>query len=187
MVVAKQVADRGRAVEVALYAKWGAPATTLMLMPPADGPMGELLMQRRTRLERVSGVNLPTGRALSDSAAESYRAAARWLIENTRDRARFPVVWSELKNYGFERNSLGIRLVGVLTSALGTAILLASAAAGASGADLAIVTNAVLAGVCAIVGLWWWRVPSESRVRTAADRYAERLLDASAQLPSSRP
>lgn len=183
MVVAKQVADRGRVIEAMLYAKWGAPPTTLMLVPPAVGPIGELLQQRRARLEQASGIRLPTNPTLADSAVETYQAAVRWLIENTRDHARFPVVWSELKTYGFERNALGLRGIALVSSCLSVLASTASAIAGALGADLSVGTNAVLAGVCALVGLWWWRVPSESRVRAAADRYSERLLDTSAVLP----
>lgn len=183
MVVAKQVADRGRVIEAALFAKWGAPPTTLMLVTPTDGPVGEILRQRRARLEGGSGISLPTNPALADSAIETYQAAVRWLIENTRDHTKFPVVWAELKNYGFDRNTLGLRILGQVTSALGVLALSAGATAGALGADASVWPNVVLASVCTAVGLWWWRVPSEHRVRTAADRYAERLLDASALLP----
>lgn len=180
MVVAKQVADRGRAIEATLFAKWGAPPTTLMLVPPAEGPIGEILRQRRARLERASGISLPTNPALTDSALETYQAAVRWLIENTRDRTRFPVVWAELKTYGFERNALSLRSTALCSSCLGAAVLVAAALAGALGADLYFGVNVVLAGACALVGLWWWRVPSENRVRVAADRYAARVLDTSA-------
>jgi len=180
MVVAKQVADRGRTIEAALFARWGAPPTTLMLVPPAEGPMGEILRQRRARLEQASGISLPTNPALTDSALETYQAAVRWLIENTRDRTRFPVVWAELKTYGFERNALGMRSTALCSSCLGVAVMVAAAIAGALGADLSVGVNVVLAGACALVGLWWWRVPSESRVRAAADRYAARVLDTSA-------
>jgi hypothetical protein len=184
MVVAKQVADRGRAVEEALYVKWGAPPTTLMLVPPSDEPIGEILQQRRARLEQASGISLPTDPTLTDVATEKYQAAVRWLIENTRDHNTFPVVWSELKTYGFERNSLGLRRAGILSSLAGILALIAGAVAGAYGAPLSVSATVVLAGACAVVGLWWWRVPSEDRVRTAADRYAARLLDAAALLSS---
>jgi hypothetical protein len=183
MVVAKRVADRGRVIEAALFLKWGAPPTTLMLVPPADGPVGEILRQRRARLAVASGISLPTNPVLTGSEIETYQAAVRWLIENTRDHTKFPVVWAEPKNYGFDRNTLGLRIMAQVTSAPGVLALSTGATAGALGADVSIWPNLVLAVVCTTVGLWWWRVPSEDRVRTAADRYAERLLDASAVLP----
>lgn len=183
MVVAKQVADRGRAIEATLFVKWGAPPTTLMLVPPAEGPIGEILRQRRARLERVSGIELPTNPALTDSAVETYEAAIRWLIENTRGHSKFPVVWAELKPYGFERNAFGLRRIALCSSCLGVLVLAAGALAGALGVDLSVGANVTLTGASALVGLWWWRVPSENRVRAAADRYAARLLDTSAVLP----
>lgn len=182
-IVAKQVADRGRALEAQLFAKWGGPPTTLILVPPAGGPSGEIQQQRRARLEKASGICLPASPSLVSADVETYQAAVRWLIENTRDRARFPVVWSELKNYGFERNALGLRNVGIWSSGLGALALTAGALAGVLGAHLSIGTSAALGAICALVGLWWWRIPSEERVRAAADRYAERLLDTSAALP----
>jgi hypothetical protein len=182
MVAAKQVADRGRAVEQTLIAKWGAPPTTLQLVPKSDGQGGELLRQRRDRLERVSGISLPTGPELTDSTVQTYEAAVRWLIENTRDRAKFPVVWAELKTYGFERNALGLRTLAMTTSGCGVLALCVGAVAGSRGADVSVGTTAALAGVCALVGLWRCRVPNETRVRRAADRYAERVLDTTAAL-----
>lgn len=183
MILAKQVADRGRAIEAKLFAKWGAPPTTLMLVPPADGPGGEIQQQRRARLEKASGINLPTKPTLADADVETYHAAVRWLIENTRDHTRFPVVWAELKTYGFERNTLGLRSIALFTSDIGVVALTTGAIAGSLGAHLSVGTNAALAATCLLAGLWWWRIPSENRVRAAADRYAERILDTSAALP----
>src|SRR5215218_4103235 len=152
MIVAKQVADRGRAVEAKLFTKWGAPPTTLMLVPPADGPSGEIQRQRRARLEKASGISLPTNPALTGSEVETYQAAVRWLVENTRDHTRFPVVWAELKTYGFGRNALGLRSIALFTSALGVLALTAGATAGALGAHLSVGTNAALSAVCALAG-----------------------------------
>ena len=187
MVVAKQVADRGRAVEKTLFSKWGGPPTTLMLVPPADGTIGDIRQQRRARLEQVSGITLPTSPTLDGSTIETYQVAVRWLIENTRERTKFPVVWSELKTYGFERNALGVRGVGMMTSGISAFILLGLTVAAAYGANFSVITSALLTAVVAVVGFWWWRIPGEGRVRTAADRYAERILDASALLVPKQP
>jgi hypothetical protein len=182
MIVAKQVANRGRALEESLFAKWGGPPTTLALLLPAIGPAGEVLRQRRARLEHLTGIGLPTASTLTHTDADVYKAAVRWLIENTRDRSKFPVVWAELKSYGFERNLLGMRTVGVITSAISAVALAIGLVAGARGANLSVATNATLMAVCIGAGLSWWFVPRETRVRVAANRYADRLLDASAGL-----
>ncbi|MGQ0846277.1 MAG: hypothetical protein ACT4QF_19310 [Sporichthyaceae bacterium] len=182
MVVAKQVADRGRSVESRLFLQWGAPPTTLLLVPPDDAAMGEMQRQRRARLEQISGITLPASPRLSDADVETYQAAVRSLIEHTRDRTKFPVVWSELKNYGFERNTLGLRKVGAAGSSVSTLALLGGAVSGLSGGPVSVPVTLALAMVCALIGLAWWRIPSEQRVRAAANRYAERLLDAAAVL-----
>lgn len=183
VILAKQVADRGRVIEASLFAKWGAPPTTLMLVRPVEGASRYIQQQRRTRLEKACGISLPTNPVLSDADLETYQAALRWLVENTRDHTRFPVVWAELKAYGFERNTLGLRTMALFTAAIGVLTLTAGAITGTLSADLSPRPNLALAATCALAGLWWWRVPSESRVRAAADRYAERILDTTAILP----
>jgi hypothetical protein len=177
ILVAKQAANRGRALEKSLFAAWGGPPTTLALVPPADAPMGEIHKQRRDRLERATDIALPTSSTLTPTDAETYQAAVHWLITNTRDHARFPVLWAELKSYGFERNLLGLRPLGLASSAISALLLAAGLVAGALGADVALAPLAILCAVCVAIGLAWWFIPNEQRVRVTADRYAERLLD----------
>ena len=54
----------------------------------------------------------------SDAANEVYRSANRWLIQKTRDRARFELLYKELVNYGFRRNLRGAKAVGIILSLL---------------------------------------------------------------------
>jgi hypothetical protein len=178
MLVAKQVANRGRHLEKSLFAAWGGPPTTLKLVPPADAPLGEIRKQRRDRLEQATGITLPTSSTLNLVDAETYQAAVYWLITNTRDHVRFPVVWTELKSYGFERNLLGLRPLGLASSAASVMALAAGLVAGLLGAEVASIPLAILCAVCVAIGLAWWFGPNEQRVRVVADRYAERLLDA---------
>jgi hypothetical protein len=185
MLVAKQVANRGRHLEKSLFAGWGGPPTTLALVPPADAPLGEIRQQRRDRLERATGIALPTSSTLTPTDAESYQAAVSWLITNTRDHVRFPVVWAELKSYGFERNILGLRPFGLASSAISVIALGASLVAGVLGADVALARLAILCVMCVAIGLAWWFGPNEQRVRVVADRYAERVLDATNALTRS--
>jgi uncharacterized protein (DUF2062 family) len=178
MLVAKQVANRGRDLEKSLFSGWGGPPTTLKLVPPADAPLGEIRKQRRDRLERATGITLPTSSTLTLTDAETYQAAVHWLITNTRDHARFPVVWTELKSYGFERNLLGLRSLGLASSATSVMALAAGLIAGVLGAEVTLAPLAILCAVCVAIGLAWWFGSNEQRVRVVADRYAERLLDA---------
>lgn len=182
LFVAKQVGNRGRQLEEELFEKWGGPPTTLLLLPAAGAPIGGVRAQRRDRLEKLTGHSLPRDADLDAIGADQYRAATLWLITNTRDHAKFPVVWTELKAYGFERNLLGIRPVGLAACLSASAALAAGVVAGLFGAHVAVLPCAMLCLASLLAGLLWWRIPGEERVRLVAFRYAERLLDASAAL-----
>ena len=68
-------------------------------------------------------------------------------------------------------------------SGFGVLALAGGAVAGAAGAaHVAVGSDIALSSLCALTGLWWWFTPSENRMRAAADRYAERILDTSAAL-----
>lgn len=186
MLVAKQVANRGRDLEKTLFTGWGGPPTTLKLMPPADALLGEIRKQRRERLEQATGITLPTSSTLNPTDAETYQAAVYWLITNTRDHLRFPVIWTELKSYGFERNLLALRPLGLASSAASVIALAAGGViVGLLGAEVALAPLAILCAVCSAIGLAWWLGPNEQRVRVVAGRYAERLLDATNALTQS--
>ena len=184
IILAKYVRSRGRAVERRLYAEWGGPPTTLMLSPPNSGAADAVQAQRRANVQRVSQQILPLTPLPNDNAAQQiYAAATSTLRQKTYDHSIFPLVFSENKSYGFERNTRGVRVEGLVLSGTGFAI------AGA-GCGLAVVKlfhanqSALLAA--AIINLlliiFWIIWPSKQRVRDAGDRYAEQLLDAASSL-----
>ncbi|MEJ7745428.1 MAG: hypothetical protein WKF61_01485 [Luteimonas sp.] len=61
------------------------------------------------------------------TADEIYRAAAVWLIKRTRETQRFPLLFKENIHFGFQRNALGLRWIG-LTIALGSILWILFAA-----------------------------------------------------------
>lgn len=179
IVVANYVRARGRALEQRLYDSWGGPPTTHLLAPAGGG--GAVLAQRRANVERVTGVTLPadaTGRN-----QEVYDTATLALRSKTGDRERFRLVYAENKGYGFERNLLGIRREGLLTSVTSVSTL-------ALAAMVELVWGTVLrpnplflalTAAC-LLTVFWSTWPSPGRVRSAGDRYAERLIDAAGEL-----
>ena len=100
------------------------------------------------------------------------------LKARTRDAKRYPLVFVENCNYGFQRNLLAMRPVGLLVCALSVVVLIALAVL-RSALDLEIEVFDLTAGFFGLILLtaMWFFVPSSSRVRGAADHYAERLLE----------
>jgi hypothetical protein len=72
------------------------------------------LNERLTQI--VPGWHLPLDGENSTQAYERYDSARKWLVENTRDRTKFPVVNAELIEYGKQKTLLGVKGIGVLIS-----------------------------------------------------------------------
>jgi hypothetical protein len=180
VLLTKYVRDRGVALEKKLFAQWGAPPTTLLLQPSADG-LDVLTAARRANVKSVTGLPLPDSGGM-DSAA-GYDAAVRSLRSKASAFVDSEKVHAENKGYGFERNVLAIRPEGLTIATLSLAALAAATLIEqAWGSPFSI--KSLMIGdtfALALLGLWrWW--PTEVRVRRAGDRYAERLLDAAAHV-----
>lgn len=179
-VLTKYVRNRGAALEDRLFDSWGAPPTTRLLQPSSGG-WDAIRDARRANVEAATGLRLPRSDHPRDR--QSYHAAVLALRAKTEDSTRFRRLHAENKNYGFERNLLGIRTEGLALSAVG---LLGVFAAGIA----AVLWNTPWETVTLSVGFmldalmlafWvWW--PTEHRVLLAAERYAARLVDAAAEL-----
>jgi hypothetical protein len=112
---------------------------------------------------------------------QRYEAAIRTLISQTRERPRFELIFKENQGYGYWRNLLAMRMSGRTTAAASAIVLaLSILAQTALGFRLGLnIPDGTLGEVAIILCLafWIW-VPTEDRVKRAANSYAERLLDA---------
>jgi len=168
---------RGRTLEIVLFERWGGKPTTA------------LLRHRDTRLDantklrylnflssHVPGWQPPTAQEEKDDAQSSdarFDSAIRWLLEYSRDRRAFPLVFAENVSYGFRKNLLGLKPIGMaiaIASILTTIFLIYLEVA-----NRTAVTWLVLCyDICAVL-TWVWLVRS-NWVKGAADAYAHCLL-----------
>ena len=108
-----------------------------------------------------------------DRADARYDAAIGSLRARTRDTGKFGVLLQENMEYGFRRNSLGIRPYAV---ALAVACVAVSAVAlVVRSTDWQQWAVAIVVGLAAIA--YWLVVVKPSWVREAAEAYADRLLE----------
>ncbi len=134
---------------------------------------------------RALGLDIPTAdqeKADRARALELYASAVDELRHLTRDTERFPLVYKGNTEYGFRRNLLGLKKIGLSVAVV---------ALGASGWALVHGWNAenVILSVPAVTALltgclafgWLIGVRSTS-VRITADRYARYLLEAELDL-----
>jgi hypothetical protein len=173
--------DAGRRKEPGLFASWGGKPTTRLLRHhgSANRP---LLARRHARLAALTGIAAPTP-ADRHAADEVYEAWSAVLRDRTRDHTAFDLIFAENCSYGFRRNLWGMRPVGTVLAVAGLAAVavipwLDPSARTAPRVGAVIVTGAINA----ILVLGWLFVIRPPWVRTPAEAYAERLLEASERL-----
>lgn len=181
-LMAQVARDRGREKEKELFKLWGGkPTTRLLRYACSENPV--LVTRRHASLQKVlSDVHLPSEAEESadpQHADDVYDACVRWLLEQTRDRKKFSLLFEENCNYGFRRNLWGMKPMGLFICVLG--LLLGSAAVFAHLRANDAVSPISYGGVaCTLSLLAFWAVwCSPSWVKLPADAYAERLLASS--------
>ncbi|MEU3198813.1 hypothetical protein [Streptomyces sp. NPDC006996] len=187
VLIAVAVRSFGKAVEKQLWESWGGPPTTvwLRLDPPSDDEA-----QRdtwRKAVEAVSGVTLLSLRAERRDKAKADKAiqrAIKRVRDKTRDKETFALLFKENRDYGYERNLYGVRWAAREISFLSALALAGYVVWIAPLVDRPQVTAANLAGValCLLCLFGWFVLPSKKRVKAAAERYANELLQAAVTL-----
>jgi hypothetical protein len=168
------VRTAGRRLESGLWDSWGGSPTLRRLRwrDTEDVPSLERLHRRITA---VVGRDLPNASEEHENpnaADRRYEEAIAALRERTRDVKRFKLLFNENAEYGFRRNSLGIRRAALGLAA--TTLLLSLVLAVFGDWQRWLIT----AGIAAACGLYWWRVVTPDWVKDAAEAYADRLFGA---------
>lgn len=186
VLLVNTVRDRGLKAQEDLAKQWGGMPSTISLRhcgPPSEA---ERRAHWRANVIRVTGRGLPTAQDEEqdpDRSDSLYRAAIADLREMTRDRSRFPLVFEENRNFGFERNLLGLRPIGLWTAIIASLVLLAILLLRLEGVMNGSRADALVAlgFMIFMIAMWIW-LPSADRVRRVGFRYAERLLDSASQV-----
>lgn len=181
--------QRGKRLQTRLFASWGGKPTSRFLRHRHAS--NKLLLERRHR--QLTGLfpdlKLPSAEAEHRdrlAADEVYDACVTRLVQRTRDRTKFPVVFAENQSYGFRRNLLGLKAFGVGSSLVGLAAGIARVWI-ALHQQREIEPMAVMATVgCAVVLLILATVVRDEWVLSAAEAYATQLLDACDALECDR-
>jgi hypothetical protein len=176
-VLAQWSRDAGKSKERALYERWGGKPTTAYLRHRDETVSPTLKQRRHQRLQRLApDLVLPSIRAEAENPAEAddrYEAATKVLIQRTRDKEKYHVLFQELIDYGFRRNSWGLKTVavGVLVASLLFAAILLTL-------HYRVGYNALAMGGFVLLLASWTFVVTPAWVERAAKCYAERLFDA---------
>ena len=189
MLVAQLGRDYGKRKEHELWKSWDGPPTTQFLRHRNTKFNAVLRNRYHSRLRKLRpDLKIPTleqeARDL-DAADQIYAAATRYLIGQTRDTEKFPLIFNENVNYGFRRNLWGLKPFGLVISTLGALVCIArSWLVYQNNHSISAESLGGLVISLALVLVWlFWVTPST--VRIAAEAYAERLLEATEKLQQS--
>ena len=175
--------DKGRKLESALWDKWGGPPTTRFLRHCNS----EFNKNTRDRIhDKLCGLGLhvPSQNEQEQDARAAdahYESCTDELRHRTRDSKRFHLVFKGLTEYGFRRNLLGLKPVGMLLTVLSFVVCLVMMFVNWDSAKPSVLD--IAAGFLNI-GLLinWFLGVTENTVKLTADRYARLLLEAALDL-----
>jgi len=172
--------DWGKKKEHQLFSLWGAIPTTRMLRH-RDAKNTVTVGRYHTKLQHlIPELRIPTSEQEQNNPAAAdmvYESCVTFLRDKTRDKKRFPLVFEENCNYGFRRNLWGMKPLGLVTSAIGIAGIVAFVTSNYYLKGLVIPPIGIIFGSVNLGLLLAWITRVTPRwVRTCAEAYAERLL-----------
>ncbi|SRR6266496_2822005 len=183
--LANLVRTLGKRLEARLIRQWnGLPTTHLLRYSETKNTVQ--LERWHAKLERVTGVSMPSkSEEATDPATadDTYVTATRALIPRVRDSASdFPRVQEENIHYGFRRNLLALKPVGL-------AIVVASMLVDIVTVIWRPITVEILVAgaIHAVILAIWLLVINETWVLEAGEIYAERLFEGLEKLDIASP
>ncbi len=175
--------DWGRKLQSALWDKWGGPPTTRFLRH-CNSEFNQITRNRIHDKLRGLGLYVPSREEEEQNpqkADDYYQSCIKELIHRTRDSKRFHLVFKGLTEYGFRRNLLGLKPVGVLLTVLSFIVCLVMVFISWDPEKLSVLD--IIAGFLNIGLLISWLLGvTENTVKLTADRYAHFLLEAALDL-----
>jgi len=181
--------ERGKRLEPMLFESWGGKPTTQLLRHrdrTVEGPTKQRyhrFLAGKVRLEFPVEAAEAANPVFAD---EVYQSSIRWLLNHTRDKKNFALLFEENIAYGFRRNSYALKNIGIVTS-IGSLfwVLLSQQIISRSPKGnllLHLATASPAAVICLAVSvmmlLVWVLFFNERVVKSAAFNYAESLLRA---------
>lgn len=131
---------------------------------------------------------LPTPASEQENPDEADRVYAAWsnfLRVSTRDTKKYDLLFAENVNYGYRRNTWGLRPWGIAFSVVSLAFAVYQVYASTKGRSLAQTDAKLTIALCfdALALVLWLFVVKAEWVRLAANAYADRLAEACESIP----
>jgi hypothetical protein len=120
--LAQVARDSGKKKENLLFKAWGG-MPSIAIFRYRDSTLDSITKQRyhkamETLVPESSAPTEKNEKKKPDETDEIYSAWSNYLRTHTRDKARFPLIFSENVNYGYRRNAWGMKAWGIRLSLL---------------------------------------------------------------------
>lgn len=177
-LLAERARRPGRAVQDILFDRLGAKPTTILLRHRDNRIDAKTKRRYHSCLaEDVPGATIPSAddeASDPDAADAEFDSCVTFMLERTRNRKQFPLVFKELVSYGMVRNLYAMRSTAIAAAAIGSvACAVIALWDGHQNLDPVAAVGCVLsAGLLAV----WLTKLREQWVKAAAFDYARRLL-----------
>lgn len=172
----------GHRVQPLLFAAWGGTPTTARLrFSSATSP--DEIRRRHRQVARVlgDGLLLPTQsqeEADPRAADLAYEASMGRIVHLIRHESNHALATTENRNYGFARNLLGLKSLGLTCSWLGLLLSLTAGVVVAIVHDAPTALALAFPALASAVALLLWRQVDEAFVRPSAESFADRVVEA---------
>ncbi len=184
----------GKGLEQRMVRRWGGLPTTLILRHRTGHFNPYTLARHHDRLANLAGLVLPTALGEKADAADAdarYAAVTDRLRQATRGR-NFPHLRRENIAYGFYRNALALKPIGLLfclATLLGGAVLAGVVTGRPLAIDWSRLTSPGVPGAVAMVSalvlaLLWFAV-TRAGLKRVGTAYADRLFECLDTLPAA--
>jgi hypothetical protein len=177
----------GKQIEPGLWLSWGGAPTTQLLRHSGTG--NPVMRERWHRyLSKLLDRKFPNAleeAADVEGADNIYGAAIKLLINKTRDKNKFHLVYKENVQYGYCRNLYAMRIMGISVALFGSITCLAAGTWAVHIGDSKVYPWVCLAAD-ALFAAWWIFTINSAWVKVPAFAYAERLLESTENLARAK-
>ena len=183
--------DAGKWKENRLFERWGGRPSVRMLSYEHTALNRQTLGRCHAKLKELAPtLNLPDSLEVElqnpNESKFAYESCNDLLVNKTRDREKFGLLFEENMNYGFRRNLWGLKPFALVVVSAGFATSAAQLIHNwRFGSDVSLIA-ASCAALCLMLLILWLAVFKPAWVRQAADAYARRLIASCDQLESPK-
>lgn len=187
--------ELGKRLERSLFEEWGGKPTTQILRH-RDKTIDSITKYRyHVFLSKHLSVSFPSKETEESdpiAADEIYQSAVKWLLDKTRDKKTFDLLFQENIAFGFYRNCLGLKPFAELIAFIILFLpLISHGVVTITSIESNVISSIskgawVSSGASLLMLIIWMFFLTKKTAKSAAFRYAEKLLQACDVLPKKR-